>query len=679
MGTEYLESILIWVQAHPLAAGFAIFAAAVAESLFIFGLLVPGALFMFIAGALVGAGALPLMPVMIIAVAGAIVGDSASFALGYAYRGNLHQMRLLQRAPRLLARGEDFLRRHGGKSIILGRFIGPLRPLLPTITGAAGMPPLRFLAIDIIAAIGWAPCYILPGVLFGASLDLAAQVAGRLALLLLLVAAAVWLLVWASRWLLVFGAAWSREYAERLLSWSRRHRRLGLLGLALADPRQPETPVLALVATLLLLLTWCAYSLVWGWGTPSFPQASDALVYHLAQSLHTPLSDFVALVIAQLGAPAIYLPLAAAIGMALFILTGKRAAMHWLAAISFAVILVLGLRWLMTIPTPKAYFDGVSPASGFAGGHILISGVIYGFLAVILATPQRPNWRQYYYSGFIALVVLIASARLYLGLDWLSDVIIGLGIAFLWITLLTLGYRRQRPRKVRPRPLFAMLVAALAAAVVWQLLQQSGQQIAVQTPESQQIQRVAQWYTQDYNVLPKHVNDMAGRQREPLNLQVNGQLEAIRADLIAAGWHPPVTASLARSLLWLAPDKPISQLPVLPRSHDGTNADLTLIHADSFANPDQQWILRLWHSNFINGQNQSPLWLGQITQQRVRNRFGLLRLPNDQAEYSDALYALGRYLPAERIKIIRFPQISGAQATQPVKILLWDNTQPVSR
>ncbi len=675
MGAETLQSTLIWVQAHPLAAGFAVFAAAAAESLFLFGLLVPGALFMFIAGALVGAGALPLLPILGIAFAGAVVGDSASYALGYAYRGNLHRIRLLNRAPRLLARGEEFLRRHGGKSIILGRFIGPFRPIIPTITGAAGMPPLRFLSIDIIAALGWAPCYILPGVLFGASLDLAAQVAGRLALLLLVVFGAVWLLVWASRWMLIGGAAWSRGHTERLLNWSRQHRRLGMLGPALADPRQPETPVLALVAGLLLFITWCAYSLVWGWHTPSFPQASDALIYHLGQSLHTPLADFLVLVIAQLGAPAIYLPLATAIGVALFVLTGKRAAMHWLAAIAFTAILVLGLRWLMTIPTPNAYFQGVSPASGFAGGHILISGVIYGFLAVILATPHRPAMRQLYYSSFIALVGLIALARLYLGLDWLSDVLIGLSVAFLWIALLTLGYRRRRPRTVRPRPLFAMLVAALAAALVWQLLQQTGQPLAIEAPASSQARVVAHWYAREHTRLPSQINDMVGRRRQPLNLQFSGTLADLRADLLAAGWQAPVHASITRSLLWLAPEKPIAELPVLPKSHDGRNPDLSLIRPE---NAQTQWILRLWRSAFITAENNARLWLGQATKQRLQPRFGLLRMPADQPAYGAALEVLHHSLALQRNRIIRLPVATGQQDNWQGEILLWDNAKPVT-
>lgn len=672
MGADWLQSTLVWVQAHPLATGWAVFAASVAESLFLFGLLVPGALLMFTAGALVGAGALELWPVLAVAMAGAVAGDSASFALGYAYRDNLHQFTLLKHYPRLLARGEAFLQRHGGKGLILGRFVGPLRPVIPTLTGAAGMPPWRFFCIAVIAAIGWAPCYILPGVLFGASLDLAAQVAGRLAVLLLLVFGCVWLLVWALRWLLAGATVWGRGHAERLLRWSRRHRRLGLLGPALADPRQPETPVLALAAGLLLLLTWLAYSLVWGFTPPHYPLHGDALVYHFGQNLHTPWSDFVAHVLAQLGAPEIFLPLAAAIAVGLALQSGRRAAMHWIAAVSFALVLVAGLTWLMVIPTPNAYFQAQRPMFGFAGGNILVAAVIYGFMAVMLASPRAPARRQLYYSMFTGLVGLIALARLYLGLDWLSDLAIGLVIAFLWVALLALGYRR-RARPVKPHPLLAMLFAAITAAIVWQGLQQTHLQTHDYAARQTQTMRLADWYQDGYRQLPSQIYDVVGRRQDPLNLQVSGDLQTLRTTLIQAGWHIAADPGIASSLLWLSPDTPLSDLPVLPRIHDGRNARLTLVRP---IDSNSQWILRLWHSNYATAGG-APIWLGQAAQQILHERMGWLRMPVGDQHYSAALAVLDANLAGANTRIVHLPATTGRNHWLG-EILLW-NSAPTAR
>ncbi|MES9896122.1 MAG: VTT domain-containing protein, partial [Candidatus Thiodiazotropha endolucinida] len=84
------------------------------------------------------------------------------------------------RHPATLQRGITFFQRYGGKSVALGRFFGPVRAIIPLVAGMLGMPPLRFLAANILSALVWAPAYLLPGIVFGASLELASEVAFRL-------------------------------------------------------------------------------------------------------------------------------------------------------------------------------------------------------------------------------------------------------------------------------------------------------------------------------------------------------------------------------------------------------------------------------------------------------------------------------------------------------------------
>src|SRR5690606_27242897 len=139
---------------------------------------------MLAAGALVGLDRLDLVPLLAASVAGAFIGDGASFWLGRRYRDRLEDMWPFRRHPAWLSRGRDFFVRHGGKSVILGRFIGPLWPLVPRAAGMLGMRPASFVAINFASALLWAPAYLLPGVVFGASIALAGAVATRLAVLL---------------------------------------------------------------------------------------------------------------------------------------------------------------------------------------------------------------------------------------------------------------------------------------------------------------------------------------------------------------------------------------------------------------------------------------------------------------------------------------------------------------
>ncbi|HEX5514369.1 MAG TPA: VTT domain-containing protein, partial [Gammaproteobacteria bacterium] len=192
---EYLGGLLDWIGAHAVWAGPVVFLVAMTESLALVGLIVPGAVLMFGFGALIGSGRLEFWPIMLWAVAGAIVGDGCSYLLGRWLGPRLGQIPPFRQRPQLLAAGIGFFQRHGAKSIVLGRFVGPLRPVIPAVAGMLRMPASQFLITNVLSAIFWAPAYLLPGVVLVASLSLAAAVAGRLLTLGLLALLLGWLLV----------------------------------------------------------------------------------------------------------------------------------------------------------------------------------------------------------------------------------------------------------------------------------------------------------------------------------------------------------------------------------------------------------------------------------------------------------------------------------------------------
>ncbi|HET6725929.1 MAG TPA: DedA family protein [Gammaproteobacteria bacterium] len=212
MFSDILHTLLAWVSTNPGWAGVAVFAVACLESLLVVGYLVPGIIILFGVGALIGGGYLMFWPIAIWAAAGAIVGDVASYLVGYIWRDQLQQGWPFRRHPALYAKGVKFFDDHGGKSIIFGRFVGAVRPLIPAIAGMTGMPPIRFAIVDVIASILWSPAYLFPGMVFGASLELAAAVAGRLMLLVGLLAVCLWLLWIAAKRIV----RWVREPLRRV-------------------------------------------------------------------------------------------------------------------------------------------------------------------------------------------------------------------------------------------------------------------------------------------------------------------------------------------------------------------------------------------------------------------------------------------------------------------------------
>jgi len=165
-----IAELILWTQNNREWAAAIVFLIAFSESLAVVGVAVPGIAVMVAISGLIGAGEISLWPVLLSAITGAILGDQISFWLGRRFGVKLWAVWPLNRDPTLIAKSTAFFERHGGKSVALGRFIGPIRALVPAVAGMSSMPYRWFTTVNIISAIFWAPVYLLPGAFFGKSL-----------------------------------------------------------------------------------------------------------------------------------------------------------------------------------------------------------------------------------------------------------------------------------------------------------------------------------------------------------------------------------------------------------------------------------------------------------------------------------------------------------------------------
>src|SRR4051812_44419352 len=110
-----------------------VFLAAFLEAIAVIGTFIPGSTAMFLAGTLTGTGSLSLGWVFVWAIVGAIAGDGMSFWLGSRYKERIIQLWPFRRHPELLDAGNRFFHKHGAKSVVLARFIGPLRAIVPVV------------------------------------------------------------------------------------------------------------------------------------------------------------------------------------------------------------------------------------------------------------------------------------------------------------------------------------------------------------------------------------------------------------------------------------------------------------------------------------------------------------------------------------------------------------------
>lgn len=167
MFADILNVIIQWVTDYPLWSGAIIFLVAMLESLAIIGVVVPGVAIMFAIGTLISNGTLDMFTTTLWAAAGASVGDGLSFALGKHYKDKIHTIPWFKKRPDVLNKGHVFFEKYGVLSILIGRFVGPIRAVIPLVAGILDMPLKQYLPINIIASILWAPAYLFPGLIFG--------------------------------------------------------------------------------------------------------------------------------------------------------------------------------------------------------------------------------------------------------------------------------------------------------------------------------------------------------------------------------------------------------------------------------------------------------------------------------------------------------------------------------
>jgi undecaprenyl-diphosphatase len=165
------SAIYLLLLEHPGWIAIIIAVIAFIESFAIVGIIVPGVAMLYVAAFAAGSGLLNIWASLAAAMIGAVLGDGSSFLIGHYYKQDINRFSLVRRHQDWLDRGAYFISQHGVKSVVIGRFIGPVRPVIPLAAGVLGMPVLRFFTINILSALGWAPVYILPGFLLGAAVD----------------------------------------------------------------------------------------------------------------------------------------------------------------------------------------------------------------------------------------------------------------------------------------------------------------------------------------------------------------------------------------------------------------------------------------------------------------------------------------------------------------------------
>ena len=429
---EFLQSILAWSANSPYWLGTAIFVAAFLECLALVGIVLPGVVLMFGLAVMAGSSSLGLPSVLLLAWVGALCGDFLSYALGNRLQRRVPRLPLLRTHPHWLVNAEVHFERYGALSLLVGRFVGPLRPVLPLVAGMLSMPLGRFVSVSLFASAGWSVAYVMPGWLVGAAFDLtppqgfwvqAGWIAGSISLAALL----------------------------SIVSCLRNWRMSSLVSAAVS--------IIALIA---LMLNWQHFVLF------------DSYIHELSQLLRTPWLDHSMIIITRLADFETQFLVSALLCALLLVFRQYRALLFAGGALFAAAATNQLLKPFFARARPDVLLEPLQSYS-FPSSHS-VSGFAFFLVLGVLASRQQPQrWRVLWLLTALLPAFAVALSRVYLTAHWPTDILAGamLGSAVCALSLLLVQARKPIPalKKLHWQIIIPALLLALTFLVLWNLPQ----------------------------------------------------------------------------------------------------------------------------------------------------------------------------------------------------------------
>jgi membrane protein DedA with SNARE-associated domain/membrane-associated phospholipid phosphatase len=612
---DNINPLLQWLNLHPNLAGLVTFIISASESIAIIGTIIPGTITMTAIGTLIGTGVIPLWTTFIWAILGAITGDNISFWIGFYFKDNLHRTWPFRSYPNLLISGENFFRKHGFMSVVIGRFIGPTRAIVPVVAGMLSMKPLRFIFISVLASSAWAPAYMLPGILLGeATMELPPEIATQMVLRLVLSALFISLCLWISYRIFIL----IRKQINQLLTtiWHKllRSRHFHIITSLLKHHNIKQTHgQLTLAFYFILCVTaFCYLSLYIFWHHSQDIMLNRAIFY-IFRIIRNPSTDDVMLWITLLGDKTVLIP---TVGVLIGFLALKKnwhTAYHAFALLLLTTASVSIFKHLIHSVRPWGIVNSPEDFS-FPSGHTTLSTTFYISLGLLLAGASNLQRRWLPFLLIATLVTVISISRLYLGAHWFTDVMGGWILSATLLTLIGISYNRKAEKHLNVKDIFITTIISLLIFLGvmhhhnYHKLQTNYAEAGWPTYNI----RLDNWWAQHADNLPPYRSGLLGTRVELLNLQWLGNLDNIKTQLMRQGWELPPERGWMDVLHRITDISSAEHLPIVSPLYLDRKPALVLIK--NFNGDKRPVVLRLWNSNIniIGTKPSQALWVGVI-------------------------------------------------------------------
>ncbi|MDR1012381.1 MAG: VTT domain-containing protein [Coxiellaceae bacterium] len=665
-----IHTIADFFSTHPYSLSIFAYSVVFVESMAIIGVIVPGAIIMPSIGFLIGSGVTPVGSTFMWTILGAITGDCLSYFIGIYFRDRIHKIWPFTRWPNLLSRSKDFFDEHGGKSVFIGRFIGPTRAMIPMIAGILKMPFGKFILMALPSAMIWIFSYMFPGILLGAlSLELPPKIATMFAVGALLAVVIFWAAIWVTKYFLKQIWKLISSYIRSFWEYCVQHNFLSWLVRLLSDPKELNNhqQLTLLIGAILsfLLFGWIFYQAL----IDGFLAELGRSIYFLLKSSRQEVLDYIFVLITLLGDLPLLLVLSIIIFIWLWWKKYQYIALHWLSIIIFSGILIGSIKLLVYLPRPQdtAY---IINSSSFPSAHVTLSVALYGFLAMIVAHRLKSTKRSLLYGITGFFLVSIAFSRIYLGAHWLIDVIGGIFLGFFILLLVTISYRRRRTSCLNTNKFILMISSVLIVlSISYSIVEFDRKMKGYSLVWPKQSIEFSQLIHEKMPSLPLYRQNRFGHPIEILNVVYIGELVKLNNFLINHGWCAQNTILNFQDILRsLFTTSVVHHLSILPQLYH--NKSPAFLYTKNTELNDVIIILSLWPSDINLKNSNLSLWIGTIEYHHMSAYSFSLKSFKEKRSFNGVINSLAKFLEKDFcLWIKKYPCI---KQSSEIDKLQWD-------
>ena len=610
--TDYINPLTHWLYAHPDWALLITFLISFAESIAIIGSIIPGSITMTAIGILAGSGIMRIDLTFLAAILGAIAGDSGSYALGCQFSERLINTWPFKNYPNWIKYGTDYFDRYGAASVLIGRFFGPMRSIIPVIAGMMHMKHWQFFSANVLSAIGWALLYLTPGVLIGAaSSELSTQSATRLFVLILIMLVVIWLTSLGIKWLFVHTNHFLRINLH--VFWTRLQKKPRWRFFTnLLTPHNETNHYPTALLFILSILCFCTSTLIIALVLQEKWVATINLpTYLFFQSLGTqPFDTFFIAISLAIGSLPLWVLTVITTSYALYYRDWRLLRYWFYLCLTTGITLFLLTLWV-PIPSPNG-LGSRRALTLFPEVDLTIATSLIGFFIFYVSTRYQTVTLFVLRVMLLILLFLAGIAPIYLGDNWLTSVMASYFIGLTLCLTHWVFYRRNQlshQRSQRPILLLYCLLTVAACVSCWLYFKKISRIHNHQLAQYVITDHV--WWNQQQPLLPIYSTNRIGQRTGLLNIQYIGSIKKLQHALETNGWKRQPNSFFYALLMHAGEHSSAEKLPFMAQLYQNRKPSLLMTYKPS--NQRTLLILRFWRSNYHLYHHRQPIWLGSIS------------------------------------------------------------------